>query len=477
MQNFCTAYRTAKQQKKPTMAQETHNQASPYSFPPGFLGELARFIYGAAPRPVPEIALAGAIGLLAGIVGRAYNVSNPPIGLNQYVLLLAPTGTGKEAVSSGVTALMKSIRSTLPASTGFIGPGEIASSQAVIKYMAGGQPSFVSIVGEFGIYLQQMTGPKAPPHLVGLRRFLLDAYGKSGAYGEIRPSIYSDKEKNTAAIQSPALSLIGESTPEKFYEGLNEGLISEGLLPRFPMIEYHGERPYLNEEACAVPPPNLIANLAELCSHSLNLNHQGHPVTVQLNDESRAMFDDFNSYADEQIRGSGEVTRQLWNRAHLKALKLAALVAVGWNPYMPTITPDFALWAIQLEKANVRNLLARFEAGEVGETSSEDMRVKRVIGAIIAYCQKPWQELKSYDVRGDLHEKRIVTYTYIHKKLAATAPFKKQNNQEPTRLIKEALRTLVDRGDIVELSKAVMARDYQFNGLAYMVANHKAFGI
>jgi len=53
------------------MAHETDIQAGPYSVPPGFLGEVAQFIYGAAPRPVPEIALAGAIGLLAGIVGRA----------------------------------------------------------------------------------------------------------------------------------------------------------------------------------------------------------------------------------------------------------------------------------------------------------------------------------------------------------------------------------------------------------------------
>lgn len=457
------------------MAQETHNLANPYSLPPGLVGEIAQFILDAAPRPVPEIALAGAIGLLAGVVGRAYNISRT--GLNQYVLVLAPTGTGKEAIASGTSALMKSIRSTTPASADFIGPGEIASSQAVIKYMAGGKTSFVSIVGEFGIYLQQMVGLKAPPHLIGLRRFLLDVYGKSGEHGEIQPSIYSDKDKNTTAIQSPALSIIGESTPEKFYEGLNEGLVSEGLLPRFTTIEYHGERPNLNEEACSAPNSWLVEKFAELCAHCLKLNQIGQHIEVQLTDEARLMFDDFNSYADEQIRGSGEVTRQLWNRAHLKALKLAALVAVGWHPYMPTITPDFALWAIQLEKASIRNLLARFEAGEVGETSSEDVRVKRVIGAIIAYCQKPWHELKSYDVRGDLHEKRIVTYTYIHKKLAATAPFKKQNNQEPTRLIKEALRTLVDRGDIVEISKVVMARDHQFNGLAYMVANHKAFGI
>jgi hypothetical protein len=76
--------------------------------------------------------------LLAGIVGRAYNVE-PPIGLNQYVLLLAPTGTGKEAITNGYSALMKSIRSAVPASADFIGPGEMASHQAVIKYMAAGK--------------------------------------------------------------------------------------------------------------------------------------------------------------------------------------------------------------------------------------------------------------------------------------------------------------------------------------------------
>lgn len=458
------------------MAQETHNQASPYSVPPGFLGELAQFIYGAAPRPVPEIALAGAIGLLAGIVGRAYNVSGT--GLNQYVLLLAPTGTGKEAVSSGVTALMKSIRSVVPASAGFVGPAAIASPQALVKYLANTSQSFVSVLGEFGLTMQQMAAPKAPAHLVGLRQILLDLYAKSGRNGELRPSIYSDREKNTATVQAPAFSIIGESTPESFYEGISERFIADGLMPRFTSIEYRGERPPLQEDRLEAPSPYLAERLATICNHCLNLNQRGQPVEVQLFDEARAMFDEFDTQCDAHINGAkNEVTRHLWNRAHLKALKLAALVAVGCNEYMPTITPEFALWAMQIEKANVRNLLARFEAGEVGETSSEDMRVKRVIGAIIAYCQKPWPELKSYDVRGDLHEKRIVTYTYIHKKLAATAPFKKQNNQEPTRLIKEALRTLVDRGYIVELSKAVMARDYQFNGLAYMVANHKAFGI
>lgn len=134
-----------------------HNPVSPYSVPPGFLGEIAQYFYAQAPRPVPEIALAGAIGLIAGICGRAYNVSNPPAGLNLYTLLLAPTGTGKEAIASGVTALMKAIRQAIPASAEFIGPASIASPQALVKHLANTSPSFVSILGEFGLTMQQMA--------------------------------------------------------------------------------------------------------------------------------------------------------------------------------------------------------------------------------------------------------------------------------------------------------------------------------
>ena len=137
---------------------------SPYSVPPGLLGAVAQFIYGAAPRPVPEIALAGAVGLLAGIVGRAYNVNG--LGLNLYVLLLALTGSGKESISSGVTALMKGVRQSVPSSVDFIGPAAIASPQALAKHLANANtPSFVSILGEFGLTMQQMANPKAPAHL------------------------------------------------------------------------------------------------------------------------------------------------------------------------------------------------------------------------------------------------------------------------------------------------------------------------
>ncbi|AIW01700.1 hypothetical protein vB_Pae_PS9N_00049 [Pseudomonas phage vB_Pae_PS9N] len=455
------------------------NEASKvYSVPPGLVGEIAQYIYAQAPRPVPEIALAGALGLVAGIVGRAYNISGT--GLNQYVLLLAPTGTGKEAIASGIDKLMAQVIRTVPAASDFIGPGEIASSQAIIKYMSRGPTSFVSLVGEFGIYLQQMASVNAPPHLTGLRRFLLDAYNKSGEGKVLRPSIYSDKDKNTAAVLAPSFTLLGESTPEKFYEGLHEGLISEGLLPRFTMIEYHGERPALNPgHLSAQPSFELIDRLSTLCAHALMLNSQHKAIHVQTDATARELFQQFDAHCDANINTSDrEVRRHLWNRAHVKALKLAGIIAVGCNPYDPTITADVASWAINLVVADVRNLLARFDAGEIGIDNDETKQLAKVIATVKDFVVSPWPDVAKYAGEGmsNLHSNRIVPYSYVQRRLAAVAVFRK-DRIGASGAIKRALKTLCERGDLQEVSRATLAKDYGTSAVAYMVAHPGVFGL
>lgn len=452
--------------------------ASVYSVPPGLVGEIAQFLYAQAPRPVPEIALAGALGLVSGIVGRSYNVSGT--GLNQYVLLLAPTGTGKEAIASGIDKLMSQVIRTVPAAVDFVGPGEIASAQAVIKYMSRGPTSFVSLVGEFGIYLQQMASINAPPHLIGLRRFLLDAYNKSGEGKVLRPSIYSDKDKNTVAVQSPAFTLMGESTPEKFYEGLHEGLISEGLLPRFTMIEYHGERPALNPgHLTAQPSFELIDRLSTLCAHSLMLNSQHKAIHVQTTPEAHAMFTKFDEHCDANINTSErEIRRHLWNRAHIKAMKLAAVIAVGNNPYDPMISADVATWAIDLVVSDVRNLLARFDAGEIGIDNDETKQLAKVSQAIKEYVVSPWSDVAKYAGEGvsNLHSQRIVPYAFIQRKLASVSVFKK-DRMGSTNALKRALKTLCERGDLQEVSRGTLSKEYGTTCVAYGVAHPGAFGL
>lgn len=457
---------------------KTQSNDEIYTIPPGLVGEIAKFIYDQSPRPVPEIALVGALGLMAGIVGRAYNVSST--GLNQYVLLLAPTGTGKEAIASGIDKLIAAVLKTVPAANEYIGPGEIASPQALTKYMSGTATSFVSMVGEFGIYLQQMASINAAPAQIGLRRMLLDLYNKSGEGKVLRPSIYSDKEKNTRSVLAPALTILGESTPEKFYEGLHEGMISEGLLPRFTIIEYHGDRKPLNPNHSFVQPSfELVDRLGTVCANALMLNGQNKAIQVKFSPEAKDYIDRFDKHCDLNINtAEREVRRHLWNRAHVKAMKLAALVAVGCNPYDPIIDLNIVTWATNIVVADVRNLLNRFDAGEIGIDNDETKQLAKVAGTIREYVVSPWQDVSKYtgETFSHLHGAHVIPYCFLQRKLASVAVFKK-DKKGSSESIKRALKTLVERGDIQELSRPTMVKEYKTSALAYMIANVKAFGL
>lgn len=449
---------------------------NPYSVPPGLVGMVAQWIYAQSPRPVAEIALAGALSLIAGITGRAYNISGT--GLNHYILLLAPTGSGKEAIHSGISKLMAQVIKTLPPAANFLGPAEISSAPALIKHLANTSISFVSIVGEYGMVLKQMAGERASPHILMLKRAQLDLYNKSGMGAVLRPTIYSDKDKNTTLLYAPAFSLIGESTPERFYETLSEDIIADGFLPRFTIIEYHGKRVELNESHGEVtPPPELVNALAELCINCIKLNNLHQVMHVQMYPDAEDLFRQFNVYCDDKLNSAErEVRRSLWNRAHIKAMKLAAKVAVGCQPYAPIITLENAHWAINLVLADVNNLLKQFEIG-AGMGNEEVKQMTRTLSICKEYVVRPWSEISGYKTGTmQLHAEKVIPYSYIYKRLAQIGIF--GNSRIGARgAIRNILQTLVDRGDLAELTKADCVTRFQTSATCYIITNAKAFSL
>src|SRR5690606_9115654 len=163
-------------------------------YPPGLVGEVAAYIYSSSVRPTHEVATLYAIAFLAGVVGRSYNISGT--GLNQYLLLVATTGTGKEDGAKGIERIMASVRPNVAMVDQYIGPGAFASGQALIRVLDE-RPCFLSMLGEFGLTLQALNDPRAPAAVIMLKRVLLDLYSKSGWNNVLRSTAYSDSEKNT----------------------------------------------------------------------------------------------------------------------------------------------------------------------------------------------------------------------------------------------------------------------------------------
>lgn len=438
--------------------------------PPGLVGEIAQFIYQAAPRPVPEIAIAAGLGLMAGICGRAYNVSGT--GLNQYILCLAMTGAGKEAMASGIDKLINAVQLSVPVASEFIGPSEIASGQALIKYLANKSQSFVSILGEFGLRLRSMSSERANGAEIALRRMLLDLYNKSG-YGQVaRPSIYADSEKNTNLIVSPAFSILGESTPERFYDILNEEMISEGLLPRFMLIEYNGARPKLNENAMSVQPPDwLVSKISTLMANAKTVMNQRKVIEVGFSNDAGKMLKEFDKLADSKINSTDkEIIRQLWNRAHIKVLKISALIAVGIHPFNPIISVDDVVWAKQIVINDVRALSDKFETGMIGKSSDELKQIEDMRRMIKRFVSEPWDVIHKYCDDQRLHSSKIIPASYLSRRLYAMSSYRNDKIGSANAL-KRTIQNLVDGDYLREVPSKEMIEKFGNKPKAFIVTN------
>lgn len=443
-------------------------------FPSGLLGEIAQFLYDAAPRQAHDLALAGAIGFMSGICGRAYNVNGT--GLNQYILMLAQTGIGKDAVSSGTDRLISVVKQACPSIVDFKGPGELVSSAGLIKWLVN-KPCCYSILGEFGKKLKEMAAPNANAHLQGISRVLLQLYSKSGHGQYFDPMAYSDREKNTAPLPSPSLTIFGESIPENFYEALDEGMIADGLLPRFLVWEYSGQRAYLNENSNNVLPDlSMVSKVNDVVAYCLSIMQRQQVHNIGFMPEAWVKFQEFDKWTTDEINSATiDVHRQLWNRAHLKSMKLAALRAIGDNYLNPQINMGHTMWATEMVVDQTRRLIAKFETGQIGQaaTTGEAKQLAEVIKAFNEFLHDCDKYIK-YGGRADMHADGIVLESAIQRKTVCLASFKHDKMGQKVAL-KRALQTLIDADDIREVPAMQMSAKFGSKPRAFVISNPKRF--
>lgn len=449
------------------------NQQDKIAFPPGLVGAIANFIFEAAPHQNRVVALAGAITIVAGITGRVYN-THTKAGLNQYILMLARTGIGKDAFSNGSAKLMKAVQKSVPAAGEFKGPA-LVSSAGLIKWLAK-YPSIYSEIGEVGYLMKRLASERANPNDQMLLATLLTFYSKSGAGNIYDPMAYSDPDKRTAVIHSPSLTLFGETAPSSILPSLDERMVVSGLLPRFLVFETAAKREYSNENMIELPPEKLVQSLADLCAHCLAKNQQNHVHVVEANDQAKAEFRKFDKWTTDQINeAQSESQRELWNRAHLKALKLAALCAVGINPFAPIVTIDEATWAINLVVGQTNNLIAKFENGETGEVAGNEVKQQAEVARIVKeYTSNAFTPtLENYGVQFEMHRDGVFTEAYLSRRLIKLPTF--NDRMGATAALKRALKAMTDADDLREIAGPQMTAKYGRKPRAFAIANPGRF--
>jgi len=437
-------------------------------FPPGLIGELAEYFYASAQRPVRIIALASAIAAVAGVCSRSYNISNT--GLNQYIILLARTGSGKEEIAHNIERMFSALQPTIPMIMDYYGPAVFASGQGLAKILVD-KPCFISVLGEFGITLNQISDPRANSADKMLKKMLLDLYGKSGATRSLQGSVYSDREKNTDPVRAPNVNIIGETVPETFFEELDATHIAEGLIPRFTIIEYLGPRMPTNEQAGFPPSKPLLQRFSDLAVSSISMNNNNTCYPIKQDAEAKQLLKDFDILCDAHInhKDQSTVEHQLWNRAHLKVLRLAGLVAVGVHAQAPVVTGPIARWAIRFIESEVTAMSKRFMSGDIGRGDNKQLAdLKKVVES---YFKSDKATLGKYGVPSIMCADRIVPYLYLQKKTAGLASFRTDKNGSSSAL-RKSVQTMLDMGMLLEVPKATLAQKYQFSGQAFVLSSH-----
>jgi hypothetical protein len=441
--------------------------------PPGLLGEVAQYIYHSAPLPVPQIALAGAIGFLSGMIGKAFNISGS--GLNHYVLLLAETGRGKEGMRSGIRRLVASMEMSVPTIRDVIGPGKINSGQSLGPYLADHPTKcFVSIQSEFDSAYAQMIAKNASSAMTSLKSAYLDLYMASGKDQTVDSSIYSDRKKTINVVKSPSFSLLGECTITHMNRILNEDQISDGLLTRFINIVYDGEQVPFNEGHGQAPDIDLVNRLCYLFHAAQTKIAQQQVIQINMDEVAEKRFKDLREVFRSRVNDKSKPHfTSLWNRAWLKAVKLAALVAASDCPhaaYIPTINIEAAEWAISLVEYDVFNIISRFEQHEVGEQSNDLAQLRDVKKAIGSFYTLSQSQKRTYRITDKMWGDEIITYFMIHNKTCGYQSLKDDRNGHGKALDK-ILKILCDLGVLYDLNndKKYMKDNYLTTQRAYKV--------
>lgn len=234
--------------------------------PPGFVGDLARWIEDQCRRPRLNLSVAAALMCVANCAGLRYTDDRDGVNTNLFVFCVAGSRTGKETPNQTIAAVMKHVGAADATH------GTIKSEQEIIRNLTRHQAAFY-VADEIGLLLskiQNATARGGAVYLDGVIATLMSAYSKADGFmlvsGDVKATLRETWMKELAQVnkriedgdgdrfaerqserlehslknidqglEKPFLSLIGFTTPVTFetlvdYQSATNGFIGRSLI-------------------------------------------------------------------------------------------------------------------------------------------------------------------------------------------------------------------------------------------------------
>ncbi len=423
-----------------------------------------------------EAAQITAFLIVGGIASRSFNIEGT--GPNQYWHLVALSGTGKGIIIKCFGRLFAEVGESVKAALELKGPGNLASGPGMITWLADRPyPIAVCVFDEWGSDIDDMANPRSPNGRAK-EKTLNQLWPLSGAGNVLDGKAHSDSGKNVGTLESPALSIAGTGTPERFNEVLASSLANSGLFSRTMIVEHVGDIPPFNDrhqQNFEALPPRIVQGLADLASTALTHAHSRRVQPIALTEEASGRFKAFAEELRQRRNAMGDgPARELSNRNREKALKLAGTIAVGQNWHAPLVTVGMANWAINYVEYYTNLQAAKFSNGETGEAAGNQTLQEREIKKVIAdYHSKPLAECLKYHGTEEMHRSGIITQAHIAQRVYVRKAFAK-DPRGPKDALTRTLKSLLEADIIREIPHSEMVRRFGKHPRAFAVSDPDA---
>lgn len=373
---------------------------------PGLLGELTRWITSTATIPQPALALGAALTFLGSLAGQRWKLDRPDTRSNIYVVALAGSGSGKEHPRSMIKMLC--------AEAGlkdFISE-DVASSSGMFAQLYR-HNCRVYLIDELGHFISGVFGKNTAHYRADIMTKLTTLWSSAHTYlqGQERSELREESGKRQD-IDQPCVCVYGSTVPERFWEAIASGAISDGSMARWlvmPVAEDYPERNRAPADPRAGMPsvpvlrfltgvaePDTFAVAAALAAVQQPPGTRGpkgelipakkatpQPQVVPSTDDADAyndrLADDGHALKREH---AGKPTAAVAARWHEHIRRVALVAAVADNPVFPVLTVAHLMWARELVDWCVCRMLAGVR--EYVADSPFEAATKRVLRAIDA---------------------------------------------------------------------------------------------
>lgn len=307
--------------------------------PPGFAGEVARWVEDQSRRPRKRLAVAASLVALGNVAGLRYTDDRDGVTANLFAFCVAGSRTGKEAIQQAVTEIHRAA-GLAPATH-----GAIKSEQEITRNLIRHQAALY-VVDEIGIFLQKVKNAQAKGgalYLDGVIGLLMAAYSKASGYmlltgdakEELRGSLTKElsqlvkrRDENEGGpyvgrrieqvetalasldkgLDRPFLSLIGFTTPVTFDDLVNYQSATNGFIGRALIFVERETAPRSKRGFRRRPMPNeMAAALAQLQSggeydmaEGARVEHYGPRYAIPTDARAHDMLDASLDWMEDQ---------------------------------------------------------------------------------------------------------------------------------------------------------------------------------